>query len=178
MKTLDEVIHALEKCTDYDAECEGCPYRDDNKGGLECVMKNLEEVLHYLKEYRAGKDDLERTKKMCFEFVGTKMIEAEKQGRTLACPNCGDEFIILPERNDPLDWETLKQMEGKPVWMEEFYPVMEDETGATEDEGYYNKHWDIIRKVYPKQIAFYVQGMTNHKEWIGKTWQAYRKERE
>ena len=118
MKTLDEVIEALEKCTDYDAECEGCPYQEDNEGGLECEMRNLDEVLHYLKEYRAGKDDLERTKKMCFEFVGTKMIEAEKQGRALVCPNCGDEFIILPERNDPLTWSELKKMAGKPVWVE------------------------------------------------------------
>ena len=52
MKTLDQVISALERCTDYEAECEGCPYKDDNEGGLECEMKNLDEVLHYLKEYR------------------------------------------------------------------------------------------------------------------------------
>ena len=52
MKTLDEVITALEKCTDYEAECEGCPYREDNTGGLECVMRNLDDVLHYLKEYQ------------------------------------------------------------------------------------------------------------------------------
>lgn len=52
MKTLEEVVSALERCTDYEAECEGCPYRDDNKGGLECEMRNLDEVLYYLKQYQ------------------------------------------------------------------------------------------------------------------------------
>ena len=53
MKSLDAVIRALEMCTDWEAECKNCPYHDDNEGGLECEMRNLEEVLHYLKEYRS-----------------------------------------------------------------------------------------------------------------------------
>ena len=60
MKSLNAVIRALEKCTDWEAECEGCPYHDDNKGGLECEMRNLEEVLDYLKEYRDRQTDLDK----------------------------------------------------------------------------------------------------------------------
>lgn len=58
MKTLDEVIDALERCTDFDAECKGCPYENDNTGGLECEMRNLEEVLYYLKNYKELMDGI------------------------------------------------------------------------------------------------------------------------
>lgn len=55
MKTLSDVIKALEMCTDYEGTCDDCPYHDDNEGGLECEMRNLEEVLYYLKEYHSLK---------------------------------------------------------------------------------------------------------------------------
>ncbi len=113
---------------------------------------DLTDALHYLKEYR------------------------EKQYELSAM---FDEYqaAVAEEPNEPLDWEELCKMEGKPVWIEEYYPVMEDEVGATEDEGEFEGHWDIVRKVYREQIIFYVQGMTNHKDWMGIGWQAYRKER-
>ena len=182
MKTLDEVIKALEMCTDYDAECEGCPYREDNTGGLECEMRNLEEVLHYLKEFQGLSkmwnnklDELERTKKMCFEFVGSKMIEAEKQGTALICPNCGDEFIILPESNDPLTWDELKQMEGKPVWVESHGSI-------TEFTGWVivsNFHHDMVHFIFSHYDGdFLTYEMVVPQEQMGEKWQAYRKERE
>ena len=115
MKTLDEVIAELE---------------DE---GL------FADALQYLKEYRAEKDDLERTKKMCFEFVGSKMIEAEKRGMTIRCPNCGDEFIILPESNDPLIWDELRTMEGKPMMVESTTLVL----NRNMDE---NEFWQAYRK--------------------------------
>lgn len=74
-------------------------------------------------------------------------------------------------KNDPLTWDELRQMEGKPVWYEE--------TNAYEgdSETIQTKHWDIIKKVYKSQITFYVQEMSSHKSWQGIGWQAYRKER-
>lgn len=46
MKTLDEVIKALEWCTEPDQSvCSACPYADDDK----CYEKD---ALHYLKEYK------------------------------------------------------------------------------------------------------------------------------
>ena len=169
MKTLDEVINALEKCTAYDAECEGCPYQEDNEGGLECEMRNLEEVLHYLKEYRVVTDICH--KHGIASVWGQVLPDVEKTDwdKRLNFDNAYD--------NPPLTWSELRQMEGKPVWVEEYLPVMEDEVGVTEDEGEYNKHWDIVKKVYRKQITFYVQGMSNSKDWQGIAWQAYRKER-
>lgn len=148
MKTLDEVIDMIE-----------------------CHMKNYcaadydEPCLHYLKEYRRKRDELERTKKALFEFVGEKMVEAEKQGQTFFCPNCGDEFILLPEVNDPLSWDELRQMEGKPVWVEE--------------PSFFGKRWVIISGMNDEAVfgtsigsqVFYC------KENQGTQWQAYRKER-
>lgn len=58
MKTLSDVIKTLEKCTDYEGTCDDCPYHDDNEGGLECEMRNLKEVLYYLKEYQEQQKEL------------------------------------------------------------------------------------------------------------------------
>jgi len=162
MKTLDEVIRWYEN-------------RKDILIGKATKEEMEDSVVHYLKEYRAEKDDLERTKKMCFEFVGSKMIEAEKQGRSLICPNCGDEFIILPESNDPLSWSELKQMKGKPVWVESH----EDITRFT--------GWTIVKRAKSDRVHFvigdwdgdfFVEEIGVPECTYGKTWQAYRKERE
>lgn len=58
--------------------------------------------------------------------------------------------------NPPLTWDELKDMEGKPVWIEG--PLI---TGGP--------HWIIVgpSHLYDGKIVGY-----------GKTWQAYRKERE
>ena len=50
MKTLDEVIDALEVCSQMDAECHKCPYGATAKGW--CEEKDRD-ALDYLKEYRA-----------------------------------------------------------------------------------------------------------------------------
>ena len=55
MKTLDEVIEALEICSQIDAECEKCPYKSTAKGW--CEEKDRD-ALHYLKAYKDDKDDL------------------------------------------------------------------------------------------------------------------------
>ena len=48
MKTLDEVIKAMEWCTDLDQSgCNACPYVDSDQ-----IICFKEDALHYLKEYR------------------------------------------------------------------------------------------------------------------------------
>jgi len=68
--------------------------------------------------------------------------------------------------NSALTWEQLKQMEGKPVWVE-----YEN----------YAPDWEIIENVGTFKWAdgLFVETNTSilHKEDQGKTWQAYRKER-
>lgn len=68
-------------------------------------------------------------------------------------------------RNDPLDWETLKQMEGKPIWVE---------------ADYFEKGWFLVDA---SLVDIWVTGYdcAEHQlreEDIGVSWQAYRKERE
>ena len=75
-------------------------------------------------------------------------------------------------------------MEGKPVYLEQYWYPMEDETGVTEDEVEVDKYWAVIDNVQAKRIHFVgkrlILGLTksdlNPNENGG--WQAYRKERE
>lgn len=89
----------------------------------------------------------------------------------IICPKCHSEFIILPESNEPLTWEELATMEGKPVWVEE-------EFGS----GWSGK-WKVIRDHYPwleddgKYPLRCTDGNILYKSDFGITWKAYRKER-
>lgn len=105
------------------------------------------DALHYLKEYR-------KDKQIYSYDIARRNFE-------------------LAERNDPLSWDELKAMKGKPVWVELTYP-----------EGGYS-HWGIIEG-FP--IAGYefmdlrgfhqIDSFSVVAKEQGKTWQAYRKERE
>ena len=71
--------------------------------------------------------------------------------------------------NEPLDWYELKQMEGKPVWVEEL-------EGKYADSSWYIHHgtadgYDNDEILYLQPFAVFT------KNTLGKTWQAYRKER-
>lgn len=133
MKTLDEVIKALLRCTnpatDQETKCNDCPYKELHISelwyvGPSCLDEMFADALQYLKWYKELADDLE---------VYTEWKE-----------------------NPPLSWDELKQMEGKPVWIE----------GPLITEG---PHWIIVgpSHLYDGKIVGY-----------GKTWQAYRKEKE
>ena len=71
--------------------------------------------------------------------------------------------------NSALTWEQLKQMEGKPVWIEEI------------GQRYSSAHWmihDGIADAYDGDEILYLQPFeTKTKYTLGKTWQAFRKER-
>lgn len=60
MKTLDEVIKALDVCSTGKG-CENCPYAVYDEDGfeeyLECGKMNVD-ALYYLKTYKDDKDDL------------------------------------------------------------------------------------------------------------------------
>lgn len=151
MKTLDEVINELH----YWDTCDGFP---ESFYDFEVTT----DALHYLKNYRDTK----------------AWLDLEKQNYAEAVKNCEraeakyTQMTLDMNRNDPLDWETLKQMEGKPVWV----------------EGYYPSAWYIVREVQKNEdgtediILDGFQGLTG----IGRDdrygdvengWQAYRKER-
>ena len=83
--------------------------------------------------------------------------------------------VAFPEDdNPPLSWGELKQMEGKPVWVEA-------------DDGKY-KRWFIVgnffswfeKEDFDAHVNLYRSdgAMEMSKETYGSYWQAYRKERE
>ena len=89
-----------------------------------------------------------------------------------ACGDCSyaDSYLRCTQesRNDPLTWDELKQMEGKPVWFEW--------TGLP--------RWGIVDGIYTN--AFGVENLVIciphdylhfDKRMQGQVWQAYRKER-
>ena len=110
----------------------------------------IRDALHYLKEYR------------------------DAYRNVIASMNHHLRKIHELEQNDPLTWDELKHMEGKPVWV----------------EGQTHKHWCIIKRVFYDDLLgknFISLMFCNHKgrndsyqrkeSNLGKTWQAYRKER-
>lgn len=78
--------------------------------------------------------------------------------------------ILVDEENYPLSWEELKRMEGKPVFIE-----------ILEDDGVWHGEWCLIEEVN-NVVMLALRCRVNYwgfrKITFGKTWQAYRKERE
>ena len=145
MKTLDEVIEMFTKCTSPVFECRECSYCTGDEKELCNVSELNSDVLHYLKEYRTDKLQWEADRKRYLNW-----IEQHKEAREKH-----QQAVIELKRNPPLTWDELKEMEGKPVWIEG--PLLKEEP-----------HWIILGAVhlYEGKIVGY-----------GKTWQAYRKER-
>ena len=83
---------------------------------------------------------------------------------TISCPECHAEIIILPESNEPLSWDELKGMVGKPVWIE------------MEEMGY----WYIIQDFEEGPLDDYMLTTPFIQWWkseIGTVWNAYQRER-
>ena len=129
-------------------------------GDVQIMVEDLTDALHYLQAFRDAKDTLEREKDRYAEAV-RNCDKAEAKYTMLCMEYAG---------NDPLTWDELKQMEGKPVWVEYIRS---------------RKCWHIIRNI---QVASFdgkdhdwlrvdMDGVYFDKDDLGKTWQAYRKER-
>lgn len=73
------------------------------------------------------------------------------------------------EDNPPLSWDELKQMEGKPVWIE----AESLSVGVSP----YWKNWHIIKSFSNDEFMYCNDGFEWAKEMQGRLWQAYRKER-
>ena len=103
----------------------------------------LIEALHYLREY----------------------LDYQKQAETVI------KSAQLPDvENRPLTWDELKQMEGKPVWIEHL------ESGEPHGEWLLMQTPAILGDVY--MVSRYRERIVLYEPEMGKTWQAYRKERE
>lgn len=152
MKMLDEVIKANECCDhgEPDSRCEDCPYN----GIGACCAERETDALHYLKT-------IEITENMYHDAVNelSKWIDEDWKDRCL-----------------PLTWNELRTMEGKPVWVEEIEDdkILFGQWDIISGFGY-SENFDLIDYENPI-INFYISG-NRTKFGLGKTWQAYRKER-
>ena len=181
MKTLDEVIKNFEICRKARLNlisCDGCTYAiGDNDFCIDC---NEIDVLEWLKGYKAH---IELDKLRDKYGVTSQKLRNTSQ---ITCPKCHSEFVILDDpdgdhaqllkcqallqdfyRNDPLTWDELKTMEGRPVWA-----TFDNENGT----------W-YIAKVYDDEVVLYEWGqefgvrISGAWDYTPKRWQAYRKER-
>ena len=151
MNTLDEVIKALEICTSDRDGCGECPY-----DSVCDADKKWDDALYYLKELRHILDNT--------VWVGSTKEESGYW-----------KLPTLPETgNDPLTWDELRQMEGKPVWVEFLnYDLWDDPEHHTSDS------WWVVGEVRKDDIiiAQYLDEAELCEEDLGDVWQAYRKER-
>ena len=168
MKTLDEVIKFVaERQKHFETfGCFDCHYNgDDCVSG--CV---IEDALHYLKQYRSDKAQYEIEKEQ-WETAGAEARKAYEATR--------DKYIArlkalnIGTLNEPLSWNELKQLEGKPVWVE----VLND----TGDHCKWEGQWMLVNDFAQGALGEYCHMYPNYRTWInttyGDSWQAYRKER-
>ena len=156
MKTLDEVIKAL-RCTDPEVDpetkCNDCPYKEFRMSDLwyvgpSCLDVMFADARHYLWEFRTEQNIL-RDRKEHYEYWEHK-------------------YYAELEKNDPLSWDELRQMDEKPVWA-----TFDNENGT----------W-YVAKVYDDEVVLYEWGqefgerISGTWDYTPKRWQAYRKERE
>ena len=157
MKTLDEVIEAQERCETY-PNCHFCYLHS----GPMCEW--IRDALHYLKEYRSDKAMWEADRKGYSDWIEQYKESREKH----------QQAVIELKKNPPLTWDELKQMAGKPVWVEADHAFIQY-TGwvlldkIKEDD----PDFTGVKFTCPDRSEFFLLA-----DFISKTWQAYRKERE
>lgn len=158
MKILDEVITVMDH---VEFCCTNCKLQFDCDE-TECI---LEDALHYLKAFLDAKNALDAERERTIEaYCQWKDARKKLEAQTSQMMWVDKHFQFEISDNSPLGWETLKQMEGKPVWVEnQFY-----------------KRWLIAYKVNREDIIFDENGFYTQAFSVdyGKSWQAYRKERE
>lgn len=164
MKTLDEVITELEDEGLFpDALHYLRTYRENQQTYEENSRKAEEARERYLEAVRNCEQAENKYKRL---YEGT----SQNFGNTsqITCPKCHSEFVILPEANNALDWSELKQMEGKPVWVE-----YDDHFPGRKRTKF--KEWEVIS--YVSDDRFITKGDWDyHKSEMGDVWNAYRKE--
>ena len=151
MKTLDEVITSLDVCINGKG-CKNCPYavydEDEFEEYTECEKQRVD-ALHYLKEYQRYQNTPSRNGHMALV-----------------------DYFEETQKNEPLTWDELRTMEGKPVWVE----ILSDEIDLS-------SRWMMVSRetkahslplAYTDDMGHWIYG---HEDDLGKTWQAYRKER-
>lgn len=157
MRTLDEVIEIFENVVKHDYVW------FDEKTAL-MTIETLTDTLQYLRMYRSD---------MQMYAANQKHWEDELHQKIKDFGDAKDRYIArlkeldIGTLNEPLSWDELKAMVGKPVWVELL--------GKGKWKG-----WDVIGGFDDDDFGFAmctVRGDDYYLADLGKTWQAYRKER-
>ena len=159
MRNLDEVITALGYCLKSDemGNCNGnCPYIHCCDPESNIVKKD---ALYFLKEYRSEKGHWEADRKGYEDWIERYKDAREKH----------QQAVIKLKQNPPLSWAELREMEGKPVWIE-----------LLNHDMWVDSEWWVIGEVRKDDIilATYLDEMELCEEDIGVLWNAFRKKRE
>lgn len=187
MKTLDEVISRLEPVAEHNTM-----WFDEHHCIVgETTVKD---ALHYLKEYRMQVDDIV-AKRKALEYKSKRYDEMcetiQKQGQEHedrvqaeiaryleAVRNCelaenkykklaeeASQNLVNTSQNEPLTWDELRAMGGKPVWVEIENSVCK-------------KGWFLINYCSGNELHLIsINGSSYFLRDFSDTWQAYRKER-
>lgn len=127
--------------------------------GVTGVVLYADDILHYLRELKLFRQTpimqgIHKAQKECALYPVDNWEEDE------------------PDSNPALTWDELKQMEGKPVWVEEPYAKVWHGEWKVVDMLYDGDYWDEDEKEF-----LTTDEERYHKTEQGKTWKAFRKER-
>ena len=134
-------------------------------------MKTLDEPYMTLNELIVYLEKI--TLPMTHEAVKTDCIHYLKEYQGLS--KMRNDKFDKEQENPPLTWEQLKQMEGKPVWVE------------YEEDKYMYKEWTIITDIFDTDNCKGIKAVRIDSDrypvpiylWRRRTaWQAYRNEKE
>lgn len=124
--------------------------RDSQKLKPTYAELDIVDAVFYLREYCEKRDEI------C-EIAKIMADSWELHKQTMA----------FEDRNDPISWDELKQMEGKPVWVE-----------RNVCDGF--KEWCLVHARFDDEIWFADENGTifrYSRDEYGKIWVTYRKER-
>lgn len=181
MKTLDEVIDRLIDCHTNWARWSQTSDIVDRSA--------VEDAIEYLKEYQSVKAVLKYKKRRYEEMAEAVLKQGQEreafcqaeitryQEAVKNCEEAENKYLKLAQNlgevsNDPLTWDELRQMEGKPVWIDSV-PLV--------------RRWVIIKKFHPigGNKNLFDMEVEDGAHFLRKNmrrddpawWQAYRKER-
>lgn len=140
-------------------------------------MRTLSEVIEIASDWTNGFDEMSIEKQMLHylkEYRNKEMFYNQSVDHMVLMMNEHEDRVAMylaeMHKNNPLTWSELKQMEGKPVWVELLYHHPEQKY----------KYWDVIKRfdaVEGYDLINLVQTGYLHKSLLNREWQAYRKER-
>lgn len=158
MKTLDEVIESITTQSGLEIRNVRKPERDR----FWVDRDTYNDALHYLKMYRSDQIQWEADRKLWVDKQ--KQVDEARQKYIDKLKE-----LEIGTLNDPLTWDELKGMEGKPVFVE----AESLSVGVSP----YWKDWYIIKSFSNDEFMYCNDGFEWAKKMQGRLWQAYRKER-